>query len=87
MAGVKVFRPNTAGIRKLALRAPGTEQIISDRTEAVFSALQAQVDPRRISHNLAGASRPRGYVVRWGGLAHEAADGALDKALRAQAGR
>ena len=90
MTAVHAFRPNKSGLRKLALNAPGTEQVIADKTGDVYSALVPQLSARQIvrsSSNIAGASRPRGYVARWGGLRAEARDGALDKALRSVAGR
>ncbi|WP_314711960.1 hypothetical protein [Propionibacterium acidifaciens] len=84
------FKPNKKGIRQLALRAPGTEQVIADKTGMVYRALLPQLNSRQAKHassNIAGIRRPRGYVTRWGGLRAETADGALDKALRSAAGR
>lgn len=83
------FKPNKKGIRQLALRAPGTEQVIADKTGMVYRALLSQLNAKqakRASSNIAGIRRPRGYVARWGGLQAESRDGALDKALRQVAG-
>ncbi len=73
----------SSGVAKVALQGDGVRRLIAAKTEAVGSALAAEVGAENVSvHNGAGKKRARGYVWRLDPVTQEVADGALARALR-----